>query len=234
VDTGLAVPEPAFYREERVERAVESRLTPPAQTQEQQARLRAPRRRRGWVVRRVLVAADIVGLLLAFVVAELILANFSHGIDRRIQVLFVLFVLSLPAWVLAAKLYGLYDRDEERTDHSTTDDFSGVFHLVTVLVWVLFWALAIAFVVGARILGRSVARRSAAYIQKTVVVGTGEVGQLIARKYVQHPEYGIRLVGLLDVEPHVLRDELDGIPVLPLDEIVDVVRRERVERVVIT
>ena len=253
MDTGLAVPEPAFYREERVERAVESRLTPPAQTQEQQARLRAPRRRRGWVVRRVLVAADIVGLLLAFVVAELILANFSHGIDRRIQVLFVLFVLSLPAWVLAAKLYGLYDRDEERTDHSTTDDFSGVFHLVTVLVWVLFagawlsgvttpqlgktvlfWALAIAFVVGARILGRSVARRSAAYIQKTVVVGTGEVGQLIARKYVQHPEYGIRLVGLLDVEPHVLRDELDGIPVLPLDEIVDVVRRERVERVVIT
>src|SRR5438034_959784 len=80
----------------------------------------------------------------------------------------------LPVWVVAAKLYGLYDHDDERTDHSTADDASGVFHLVTVLVWllfagawlsnvttpqlrktVLFWALAIFFVASARVVGRS-------------------------------------------------------------------------------
>ena len=40
--------------------------------------------------------------------------------------------LTLPAWIVLAKLYGLYDHDEERTDHTTVDDVVGVFHLVTV------------------------------------------------------------------------------------------------------
>ena len=37
-----------------------------------------------------------------------------------------LFVLTLPMWLLLAKLQGLYERDEERTDHSTTDELAGV------------------------------------------------------------------------------------------------------------
>ena len=84
--------------------------------------------------------------------------------------LFVFFLISLPAGSVAAKLYGLYDRDEERTDHSTTDDVVGVFHLVTVGAWVLFagawltrvtypdltkthlfWALAILFITVGRV-----------------------------------------------------------------------------------
>ena len=35
-------------------------------------------------------------------------------------------------------LYSLYDQDEERTHHPTTDDFVGVFHLVTIGTWVMF------------------------------------------------------------------------------------------------
>ena len=31
----------------------------------------------------------------------------------------IVFLLTLPLWVVAAKLYGLYDRDEEQVDHST-------------------------------------------------------------------------------------------------------------------
>jgi exopolysaccharide biosynthesis polyprenyl glycosylphosphotransferase len=211
-----------------------------------------PRRRRGWIVRRVLLAADAVGLLLAFLVTELVLTNYANGLDPRVVKLFVLFLASLPLWILAAKLYGLYDRDDERTDHSTADDVSGVFHLVTVLVWVLFagawlsgvttpqlrktvlfWALAVVFIAAARVVGRSVVRRSSAYIQNTVIVGAGNVGQLVGRKYVQHPEYGIRLVGLVDDEPRALRDELSGTPVHPLTDLVRVVRSECVDRVVI-
>ena len=41
----------------------------------------------------------------------------------------------LPLWVLLARFYGLYDRDEERTDHSTVDDIVGVFQLVTLGTW---------------------------------------------------------------------------------------------------
>src|SRR5207245_838028 len=46
-----------------------------------------------------------------------------------------IFVAWLPAWVVAAKLYGLYDRDEERATHSTADEVVNVFHLITVGVW---------------------------------------------------------------------------------------------------
>ncbi len=215
-------------------------------------RARKPRRRRGWVVRRVLLAADVAGLLTAFLVTQLVLADFSNGVDRRVVDLFLIFVVSLPGWVLAAKVYGLYDRDDERTDHSTADEVSGVFHLVTVLVWVLFagawitgittppiektvlfWLLAIAFIAGARILGRSLVRRTSAYVQNAVIVGAGDVGQLLARKYVQHPEYGIRLVGLVGERAETLRDELTGIAIYPDRELIELVSRESVERVVI-
>ena len=43
-----------------------------------------------------------------------------------------MFLLTVPAWIVITKLYGLYDHDEERADHSTADDFGGVFHMVTV------------------------------------------------------------------------------------------------------
>jgi exopolysaccharide biosynthesis polyprenyl glycosylphosphotransferase len=239
-----------------VERAVENRVghlvTALRHERDVATPARPRRRRRGWVMRRVLLAADVVGLIAAFVTAELALGDFSNGVDPRIVRLFVYFLVTLPVWMLVAKLYGLYDRDEERTDHSTADEVSDVFHVVTILVWglfagawvtgittpqidktVLFWLLAIVFVAGARIVGRSIVRHSASYIQNTVIVGAGEVGQLLARKYVQHPEYGIRLVALVDERPHELRPELGDTPVHALDELVEVARAEDVERVVI-
>jgi len=246
--------EPASYRDRKVDRAVDT----PAGKSPALARGRASalpykaQRRRGWVVRRVLLAADVVGLLLAFLVTQLALEDFSDGVDPRIVRLFLIFVVSLPVWVVAAKLYGLYDHDEERTDHSTADDVAGVFHLVTVLVWllyagawlsgittpllaktVLFWALAVAFIAGARIVGRSLVRRSSVYVQNTVIVGAGDVGQLIGRKYLQHPEYGIRLVGLVDDAPRDVREELGDVPLFPTEDLLDVVRRNAVDRVVI-
>jgi exopolysaccharide biosynthesis polyprenyl glycosylphosphotransferase len=210
-------------------------------------------RGRGRLVRRVLLVADLVGLVLAFAVTEIALGALTDERNRpAIAALFAYFVVSLPGWVVAAKIYGLYDRDEERTDHSTTDDIVGVFHLVTVGVWVLyagawlteattpqirktvlFWFLAIVFITGGRSLGRSLARRSAAYIQNTLVVGAGEVGQLVARKYLQHPEYGIRLIGLVDTNPRQRREDLHDVAVWRRDELLDVVRDRGVERVVV-
>ena len=123
-------------------------------------------------------------------------------------------------WVLAAKLYGLYDRDEERATHSTADEVVSVFHLVTVGVWLFyatswlvglsspdqaklttFWFLALVFIVAARSAARTLARRQSAYVQNALIVGAGEVGQLIGRKLLQHPEYRINLLGFIDADP---------------------------------
>ena len=210
------------------------------------------RRSRGWLVRRALLCADIVGLVSAFIVTQLLLGNIVERVRPDVAELFVFFLFSLPAWTLAAKLYGLYDRDEERTDHSTSDDVVGVFHLVTVGAWILyagawltgvttpdlektalFWALAILFITVGRALGRGLVRRSAAYVQNAVVVGGGHVGQLVARKYLLHPEYGIRLLAIVDDEPLAQRDELEGIELWQTDRLLDLVRERQIDRVVI-
>ena len=128
------------------------------------------------------------------------------------------FLVTLPVWLVAAKLHELYDRDEERADHTTVDDLVGVLHwsrpgrgcsspapgspaspIPTSTKLTTFWAF------GDRPcdrraapLARASARAALAYMQNTLIVGAGDVGQLVARKILQHPEYGINLVGFVD------------------------------------
>ena len=204
-------------------------------------------RQRGWIVRRALATADIAGITLAFVLAEaLIGAGVSAG-----RVLF--FAATLPGWVVVAKLYGLYDNDEERTDHSTADEFVGVFHLVTIGAWILFagawltdlwspelgelvffWGAGVALVTAGRATARTVCRQTISSLQNTVIVGAGDVGQLVARKLLKHPEYGINLVGFVDASPKAPRADLENLTLLgPPEELPHLVRAYGIERVVI-
>jgi exopolysaccharide biosynthesis polyprenyl glycosylphosphotransferase len=160
--------------------------------------------------------ADVLGLTGAFLLSELA-APSSGGLNAlgpREE--WLLFLLALPLWVMAARLYGLYSHDEERTDHTTVDDVGGVFHLVTVgtcfiffagslsgmvdpnrLKIAIFWLAAVAFMSLGRVIGRVACRRSAWYLQKTLVVGGG-AAELVARKVQRHPEYGLELVGVIN------------------------------------
>jgi exopolysaccharide biosynthesis polyprenyl glycosylphosphotransferase len=210
------------------------------------------RMRRGWLVRRMLLAADLLGLTAAFAAVEALFHTQGFG-EVGIGTETVIFLALLPIWVLAAKLYGLYDRDEERATHSTADEVVSVFHLATVGVWIFyatswlvgfwnpdqaklatFWLLALVFVVTARSAARTLARRQPAYVQNALIVGAGEVGQLIGRKLLQHPEYHINLLGFIDAEPRSKRRDLGDLPVLGAPEdIADIVRREGVDRVIV-
>ena len=210
-------------------------------------------RRRGWLVRRLLLAADIIGLGLAFIVANFVFSG-SAGADHLDDLIESgLFVSVLPIWIIAAKLHGLYDRDEERTDHSTADDLLGVLHVVTLGTWivyavatlsgiarpelskvVLFWGVAVVLIPFARVGSRAVARRRVAYLQNTIVVGAGQVGQLVARKFLQHPEYGINLVGFVDSDPRETGEAVTRVRVLGRpDQLPALVRFFDIERVVL-
>lgn len=216
---------------------------------------RSPRSRphkRGWLVRRALAAADLGGLALAFVIAQLAVPAQPLA-PNRVPTLSetLLFVVTLPAWVLLARAYGLYDRDEERADHSSVDDVWGVVNMVTLGTWILyagtllthtgspglgklatFWAAAIVLVTGGRVAARAAARRTAAFVQNTLILGAGAVGQLIAKKFHQHPEYGINVVGFVDANPVERRPDIGGVDVVGRPEhiawIVDVLDVERV------
>jgi hypothetical protein len=93
-------------------------------------RARPQGRRSGTLLRRSLLAADLAGLSIAFVASMLVS---SLGPSDRLEA--ALFVLTLPGWVVVARLHGLYDCDEKRLDYSFVDDLVGVFHLVTIGAW---------------------------------------------------------------------------------------------------
>jgi exopolysaccharide biosynthesis polyprenyl glycosylphosphotransferase len=211
-------------------------------------------RRRGWLIRRMLLLADILGLGCAFLLAELVSGAASTGSDSVARSTeFIVFVLTLPVWVVVAKLYGLYEHDEERTDHSTTDEFAGVFHMITVCTGLfafgsylthfahptvgkvaVFWAAAIVLVSSGRASARTYCRRNVSYLQNTVIVGAGEVGQLIGKKLLKHPEYGMNLVGFVDNNPKERSEDLEHLTLLgSVDRLPALVRLFDIERVII-
>jgi exopolysaccharide biosynthesis polyprenyl glycosylphosphotransferase len=152
-----------------------------------------------------------------------------------------------------AKVAGLYDRDEMRSDHSTVDDLAGIFHVVTIAAWLLFagswltglaqpsmpkllafWGFSIVLITLARVAARAICRRSVMYLQNTIIVGCDRTAQLVARKLVQHGEYGLNLVGFVTDGPSA--PTVGGVqaPVLGrASELGDLIRLFDVERVVI-
>jgi exopolysaccharide biosynthesis polyprenyl glycosylphosphotransferase len=212
------------------------------------------RRRRGWLVRRMLVLADLAGLGLAFALAVALFRTTVGptdpvGWEHEVP----LFIATLPGWVLLARLHGLYDRDEERASHSTLDDLVGVFHLVTVGTflffagsWVTglaepyppklltFWVLAIILVALARVGARAFARTRRAYVQNAVIVGVDSVAKLVAHKILSHTEYGVNIVGFVDSASARGTEVIDGLKVIgPPEELPEIVRALDVERVVV-
>jgi exopolysaccharide biosynthesis polyprenyl glycosylphosphotransferase len=200
--------------------------------------------RRGALVRRALLLSDVIALTAAYAVACAAVRSGFSG---------VLLLATLPAWTLGAKVFGLYDRDEQNADHVTIDDLGPLFRLLTIgsflglaVSWaagidgvtvgavVVFWATAAVLVAVGRSLARSAVRRQAAFPQNTIIVGAGDVGQLIGRKLLQHAEFGINLVGFVDAEPKRMREDVDHIPLLGgPDEIAEIVRVHAIDRVVV-
>ena len=156
--------------------------------------------RRGWIVRRALAAPTSLGLVLAFALAQVVFGrarwarrqvargSSSPGSCSR-----------CPLWLAARPALGLYDRDEERTDHSTVDDVFGVFNMVTVGVagfFALAWVTGIAdpnlpklVLLGARrsaLISLAAWSRAGCAVPTPTsrtrsIVGAGDVGQRVAR-----------------------------------------------------
>jgi exopolysaccharide biosynthesis polyprenyl glycosylphosphotransferase len=207
--------------------------------------------RRIRLVPRSLMIADLVGLSLAYVITTLFWGgDGAFGSTKEL----VVFCATLPCWLVVAKLQGLYRADQEHADYSTADDVVKVVYLVTIGVWVLlvssrligrtrpsiyalitFWAIAICCLPMVRTITRRLCRRSRAYVQNTLILGAGEVGQLIARKLVKHSEYGLNVVGFIDREPKTRRGDLpEHLAILGGPErLAEVVKSLDVERVII-
>jgi len=201
------------------------------------------------------MTADLAGLTSAFLIAQLLIAPEGGSLTQEVGAWleYLLFLVSLPGWVVGATLFGLYHRDEERTDHTTPDDLVRVFLLVVVGAFLferltlvttaihpdiskltVFTVAAVVLVTVFRSIARTLAGRTETYVQRAIILGNGQVGQLVARKLLHHPEYGIRLVGFVDTEPTGGRPDLDHVPWRGSpEELTDVVREVGADRVIV-
>ena len=199
----------------------------------------------------MLVAGDLFGLTLSYVLANLWWGDTRPlGSARELKI----FVLSLPCWIIVATLQGLYRRDYERAAHWTSDELARVFQFVTIAAWLLlvssrldglntppvlnvamFWLVALCVVPVTRAVVRRACKRTGSYQQNTVILGAGDIGQLICRKLIAHPEYGANVVGFVDAAPKIRRSDLPehmsilGAP----DRLTEIVEQLQVERVIV-
>jgi exopolysaccharide biosynthesis polyprenyl glycosylphosphotransferase len=164
--------------------------------------------RRDYYLRRLLAISDVFCLALAmgFVVyAEV--GTRSHSSTE-----YLLFgLLTLPAWVVLFKMYGLYERDTKRLSHGTLDDLPSVFQgllLGCLLLWcwyalvapaklvfadvVAFGGLALALVPAGRALTRAGFLRVISP-ERVMLIGTGDASGALIEK--------IRAKGSLRLEP---------------------------------
>jgi exopolysaccharide biosynthesis polyprenyl glycosylphosphotransferase len=199
---------------------------------------------------RQLVTADVVALALSFIVSQLLLGPGLGSLDGQGTAVLVLVVV--PGWLILAAAHGLYSRDAHRVDHSTADEATMVFYLTTAGAWVFFagvqiagvehprfgrflafWALAIAAVLAGRALTRAIHLRRHHRTSRALIVGAGEVGQRVATKLRNHPEYGIEVAGFIDDDPSEAGSNVAGVPVLGGSATMASIIRERdVDRVI--
>jgi exopolysaccharide biosynthesis polyprenyl glycosylphosphotransferase len=201
---------------------------------------------------RLVAASDALALAAAFLISGVVVPA-MHGGSPFHPVPLAVFAATLPAWLVGARVTGLYRLDDRRAAGGGVEEWLTIGRLMVIGTWaillvtwvvrreqpatarlVLFAALAVAFAATGREVARTLARRRRAFSQNAVIVGAGEVGQLVARKVLHHPEYGLNLVGFVDTPPRRWRRDIVPVPLLgPVDDLLSIVRRFRVDRVIV-
>jgi exopolysaccharide biosynthesis polyprenyl glycosylphosphotransferase len=201
---------------------------------------------------RLLVACDTLALVSAVFVSFVVASGMPGEAALRPTTLALLGV-TLPAWLVGARLYGFYRLDGRPALHRPAPEWVSLGHLAVIVTgsvlvvalatridesartdFFVFAVSAIAFLTVARFAVRALARRREGYAQSAVIVGAGEVGQLVARKILRHPEYGIKLVGFVDMPPKRWRPDIGQVPVLgAIDNLAEIVRELAVDRVIV-
>jgi exopolysaccharide biosynthesis polyprenyl glycosylphosphotransferase len=208
---------------------------------------------RGRLRRRALMAADLAALLTACALVSFVTAavQTASALEALLAALFLAAVL-LSLWTGLATIYGLYRREEQRADLTTTDDIVPVVVLLSLASWVTLvvatltgttmpmslvvglWASAVVLVVAGRTVVRGLRQQWPKCVENTLIVGAGDIGQLLGRKLAQHPELGLKLVGFADDDPKAMRQDLTDIPVLGgPNDLAALVREHDIHRIVI-
>ena len=174
----------------------------------------------------ILIGADCIALAaaiaLTYGIAEAIA---PPALIAPLWLVVTLAVLALPAWITIFTVYNLYERQGRSISLATFDELGDLFHallagslIFLILSQVLrrvmgaevffpveaaiFLVTALPLVLLLRGSVRSWIFPTVMQPRRTLIVGAGDVGQVVERKIRSHPEYGLDLVGFVDERPH--------------------------------
>lgn len=97
------------------------------------------------------------------------------------------------------------------------------------------WAFSTVYIIGGRVAMSLNANRTVGDGLNTLIIGSGEIGNTLARRLRERPELGLRPIGFLDNDPLIGgRDEVHGLAVLGgSGDLEEIVREHDVEHVIV-
>jgi exopolysaccharide biosynthesis polyprenyl glycosylphosphotransferase len=165
--------------------------------------------RRGFVLRRLSVAADVAALLLVGALTAACLQLFARPVLSADVLLFLLFI---PLWPLIGISMRAYHPHSVGRGLSVnvSDEFATVFRVSTMWAWflmvarsvsfaettqllpvLLVWMLSVPLILGSRSLLRRLVRRQGWYHQPVMVIGRPSDAAQISSRIDRHPEWGL-------------------------------------------
>lgn len=178
---------------------------------------------RDYGLRRLLVAADAIGLAVALAASLLISGNRTDPLGDAVWIL-----PTLPAWGLLFRAYGLYRRPLRRFEPTHLDDLSSLLHAMVFGIlglWLfyklippaklefkellIFLLLALPLVAASRV-GLRIVNLHLRGPERVFVVAPIDDVRALRRKLRNHPEYEMEVVGA------VLTSESEGVEDLDL------------------
>jgi len=191
--------------------------------------------RRSQLLRRLLMVADLMALVLAYVVVDGY--RVLTGVPPEILLKYDLPILlaGMPVWCAFAYAFGLYHMHSRRVEHGVADEVGPIFQMTGLWGWsvllvgaatgiatppvgqlAVFWAAATILLIVMRSAARSWSRRQGWYRQRALVVGTDSQLTSLSQKLARHPEYGIDVAACIDSDQGEDR-RVGGVPVLGED-----------------
>jgi exopolysaccharide biosynthesis polyprenyl glycosylphosphotransferase len=169
-------------------------------------------------LRRLLVLTDVALLGLALFIVE-VLRWITWGDSTPAALLMAFGAVSIPAWLVLAHANGLYHAGSYRVEHDAAEEVGPIMRVTTLWAWSMFlavvltrgavnwleqlavlWAVVCVLSITGRAVARAYGRRQAWYLQNALVLGTSSQAASIVRKLMRHPEFGVHVVAVVDLE----------------------------------
>jgi Undecaprenyl-phosphate glucose phosphotransferase len=207
--------------------------------------------------RTLLLATDLVLIALAWFLAYHLrltsgLIPVWKGVPPLEEYIFPLLYL-LPIWAVVGVSLGLYSpsrafalRDEgwslAKAASLTVVCFTATSYLlkeidISRLVLAIFWPVATMLPLAGRALIPHTLRqlrRKGTYLRRALVIGHEDLAHQVIKTTQQHPEAGLKIIGILAESPRQVGTRLDGIAVLgTLSEVGAIMQREPVDQLII-